>query len=167
MTSLQELIEEAKLRTVWWAICVFAITYFLSHTSKSMWTNLPLAILILAALRYLSYEVEFHWRNPQVPKPTYLSRLGKKQLSRNDSRLSTTMFLSKWRKKIDSPSVEAAIGEFIDKILKDFVVDLWYSSITPDKEAPELIRNLILDVMAEISVRVKDINLVDLLTRCI
>ncbi|KAI7726547.1 hypothetical protein M8C21_032098, partial [Ambrosia artemisiifolia] len=47
----------------------------------------------------------------------------------------------------------------------DFVVDLWYSDITPDKEAPELIRGIIMDVLAEISARVKNINLVDLLTR--
>lgn len=54
---------------------------------------------------------------------------------------------------------------FIDKILKDFVVDLWYSDITPDREAPELIRAVIMDVLGEISGRVKEINLVDLLTR--
>lgn len=55
--------------------------------------------------------------------------------------------------------------DFIDKILKDFVVDLWYSEITPDKEFPEQIHALIMDALGEIAVRVKDINLVDLLTR--
>ena len=45
----------------------------------------------------------------------------------------------RWKRKIDSPVVEAAIGDFIDKLLKDFVVDLWCSEITPDREVPGLI----------------------------
>ncbi|CAL9058748.1 unnamed protein product [Musa banksii] len=165
MERVQDLIEEAKVRTVFWAICVFAISYFLSHTSKSMWTNVPISFLILVAFRFFSYEVELRWRMRPVPKQTYLSHLIKKQLRLEDSRLSTALPTSRWKRKIESPLVEAAIKEFINKILQDFVLDLWYSSITPDKEAPELIRSIILDVLGEISGRVKGINLVDLLTR--
>lgn len=131
-----------------------------------MWTNIPMSVLILSAFRYLSYEVELRWRVRPSHRQTYLSHLEKKQLSVNDSRLSTVPATSKWRRKIDSPPVEAAIDDFINKLLQDFVVDLWYSSITPDKEVPELIQSIILDVLGEISGRIKEINLVDLLTRC-
>lgn len=165
INTLYDLIEEAKVRTVCWAICVFAISYFLSHTSKSMWTNIPISIIILSAFRYLSYEVELRWRTQPIVRQTYLSHLEKKQLSVNDYRLSTMPTTLKWKRKIDSPPVESAIDDFINKILQDFVVDLWYSSITPDKEAPELIRMIILDALGEISGRIKEINLVDLLTR--
>ncbi|XP_008784121.2 uncharacterized protein LOC103703152 isoform X2 [Phoenix dactylifera] len=165
METLQDLIEEAKVRTVFWAICVFAISYFLSHTSKSMWTNIPISILILSVFRFLSYEVELRWRLRPAHKQTYLSHLEKKQLSLDDFRLSTVPPFSKWRRKIDSPTVEAAMEEFINRILQDFIVDLWYSSITPDKDAPELMRTIILDALGEISGRVKKINLLDLLTR--
>ncbi|KAJ6821079.1 uncharacterized protein M6B38_395125 [Iris pallida] len=165
MESLQDLIDEAKARTVLWVICIYALSYFLTHTSKSMWMNIPISILILTAFRYLSFEVELRWRVPPISRQSYLSRLSKKQLSVNDSRISAVPATSKWRRKIDSPPVEAAIDDFINKILQDFVVDLWYSSITPDKEAPELIRTIILDVLGEISGRVKEINLVELLTR--
>lgn len=130
-----------------------------------MWTNIPLSILILSAFRYLSYEVELRWKVQPNQRQTYLSHLEKKQISINDSRLSTAP-TTKWRRKIDSPLVEAAINDFINKILQDFVLDLWYSSITPDKEAPELIRTIIFDALGEVSGRVKEINLVDLLTRC-
>ncbi|KAH7671308.1 sorting nexin-13 protein [Dioscorea alata] len=164
MARVQDLIEEFKVRTVYWAICIFAISYFLSHTSKSMWTNIPLSILILSAFRYLSYEVELRWKVQPNQRQTYLSHLEKKQISINDSRLSTAP-TTRWRKKIDSPLVEAAINDLINKILHDFVLDLWYSSITPDKEAPELIRTIIFDALGEVSGRVKEINLVDLLTR--
>ncbi|XVF67652.1 hypothetical protein PTKIN_Ptkin10aG0138600 [Pterospermum kingtungense] len=165
MVTIQDLIEEAKVRTVWWAMAIFAVTYFLSCTSASMWMNLPIAILMVCALRIISYEVEFKWKVKSNRPLTYLSHLEKKQLSVNDSRLSSSPPPPKWKRKIDSPTVEAALNEFIDKILRDFVVDLWYSEITPDKESPELIRVVILDALGEISGRVKEINLVDLLTR--
>ncbi|WCJ33796.1 Phox-associated domain Phox-like Sorting nexin C-terminal [Euphorbia peplus] len=166
MEEIQDLIEEAKVRILYWALCIFAVTYFLSHTSSSMWINLPISILFLAALRILSNEVEFSWKkHRRACRQSYLSHLEKKQLSVNDSRLSSALPPPRWKRKIDSPVVEAAINELIDKILKDFVVDLWYSEITPDKEAPELMRSVIMDAIGEISGRVKEINLVDLLTR--
>ncbi|XP_073264737.1 uncharacterized protein [Populus alba] len=140
METVHDLIEEAKLRTVWWCLCIFSVTYFLS--------------------------LEFSWKARQsVHRQSYLSHLEKKQLSMNDSRLSSVPPAPKWKRKIDSPVVEAAIGGFINKILKDFVVDLWYSEITPDREAPELIRSVIMDALGEVSGRAKEINLIDLLTR--
>uniref|UniRef100_A0ACD5X875 Uncharacterized protein n=1 Tax=Avena sativa TaxID=4498 RepID=A0ACD5X875_AVESA len=165
MGSVDDLIEEAKVRTVCWALCIFAISYFMTHTSKSMWTNVPMSILILAFLRYISFKVEFRWRSQPVPKQTYLSQASKRQLSANDHRLSNVPPVSRWRRKVGSPSVEAAFESFIDNILRDFVMDLWYSSITPDREAPELIRGLILHALGEVSGRAKEMNLVDLLTR--
>ncbi|GMJ03525.1 SORTING NEXIN 4 [Hibiscus trionum] len=165
METIQDLIDEAKLRTVWWLTAIFAVTYFMSHTSTSMWMNLPIAILIVSGLRILTDEVEFKWKVKAVRPQTYLSHLEKKQLSVNDSRLSSSPPPPKWKRKIDSPTVEAAINKFIDKILRDFVIGLWYSEITPDREFPELIRAVIFDAIGEISGRVKEINLVDLLTR--
>ncbi|KAG7022432.1 Sorting nexin-16 [Cucurbita argyrosperma subsp. argyrosperma] len=165
MATVQDLIEEFKLRTVWWTLCIFSISYFLTHTSKSMWLNAPLAILLVSALRILFNEVEFRRKVRPVQQQTYLSHLEKKQLSVNDLRLSSAIPPPRWKRKLDSPIVEAAMKDFIDKILKDFVVDLWYSEITPDKEFPEQIHALIMDALGEIAVRVKKINLVDLLTR--
>jgi sorting nexin-13 len=124
-----------------------------------------MAVLILAFLRYLSFKVEFCWREQPVLKQTYLSQVSKKQLSANDHRLSTAPPVSRWRRKVGSPSVEAAFESFIENILRDFVVDLWYSDITPDREAPELIRSLILHALGELSIRAKEMNLVDLLAR--
>ncbi|CAN8257891.1 unnamed protein product [Cochlearia groenlandica] len=165
METIQDLIEEAKVRTVWWGLCIFSVTYFLTHTSKSMWMNLPMAILILCGLRILLNRIEFRWKVLPSPRQSQLPNPEKKQLSLNDPRLSTIPPPPRWKKKIDSPVVESAINDFIDKILNDFVINLWYSLITPDKEAPELIRGVIMDALGEIAVRVKDINIVDLLTR--
>lgn len=127
--------------------------------------NIPISILLVSALRIILNEVEFRLKDRWVRPLTYLSHLEKKQLSVNDSRLSTSPPPPKWKRKIDSPVVEAAINDFIDKILKDFVIDLWYSVITPDTEFPEQIRAIIMDAIGEVSGRVKEINLVDLLTR--
>ncbi|XP_041010486.1 uncharacterized protein LOC121254492 isoform X3 [Juglans microcarpa x Juglans regia] len=165
METIQDLIEEAKFRTVWWALCIFAVSYFLTHTSKSIWMNVPISILFVSALRILLNEVDFHWKVRSFHLQTYLSHLEKKQLSANDSRLYSTPAPPKWKRKIDSPIVEAAMIGFIDKILKDFVVDMWYSEITPDREFPDHIHAIIMDALGEISGRVKELNLVDLLTR--
>lgn len=124
-----------------------------------------MSILILSFLRYLSYHVDLRWRVRPVQKSAYLSSVAKRQLSTNDHRLSSFHSSTKWRRKVDSPLAAAAMESLIDKLLRDFVVDLWYSSITPDKEVPEIIRGLLLDVLGEVSRRVKEMNLVDLLTR--
>ncbi|TQD79721.1 hypothetical protein C1H46_034749 [Malus baccata] len=166
LNSIEDLIEEIKLRVVWWALFVFCVTYFLSYSSKSMWMNLPLSIVLVSMLRILLNNVEFRWKGQKPVRPqSYLSHLEKKQLSLNDPRLSTGPPPPKWKRKIGSPIVEDAMKDFIDKLLKDFVIDLWYSDITPDKEAPEQIRAIIMDALGEVSGRVKAINLVDLLTR--
>ncbi|KAK7310377.1 hypothetical protein RJT34_07853 [Clitoria ternatea] len=165
MDIIYDLIEEAKLRFLWWALCIFAISYFFTHTSKSMWTNLPVSILFVAALRILLNKVEFRWKVQQPRLQTYLSHLEKNQLPLNDERLSSSPPPPKWKKKIDSSVVEGALNDFIDLILKDFVINMWYADITSDMEFPEQIRDLIMDALAEVSVRVKEINLVDLLTR--
>lgn len=31
MDDIQDLIQEAKLRTVWWMLCIFAVTYLLTR----------------------------------------------------------------------------------------------------------------------------------------
>ncbi|KAH9605121.1 hypothetical protein KSS87_000452 [Heliosperma pusillum] len=165
METIEDLIEEAKLRFLWWAICIFSLTYFLSHTSKSMLMNIPIAALIAFFLRYLANELEYRWKASQISKPTYLSYLEKKQISANDPRLSTVPPPPKWRRKFDSPVIEDAVEDFVDKIIQDFVTDLWYSDITPDKEAPDLMRTIILEALGEVAGRVKEVNLVDLLTR--
>lgn len=36
METIQDLIEEAKLRTVWWALCIFVVSYFLSSKLSSL-----------------------------------------------------------------------------------------------------------------------------------
>ncbi|KAG6410729.1 hypothetical protein SASPL_128796 [Salvia splendens] len=165
MESIQHLIEEAKLRAVWWTLCIFAVSYFLTHSSKSMLMNIPIAILLISGLRILLNEVEFRWKVRNNRTASYLSHLENKQLSVNDSRLTTPPPPKKWKRKIDSPLVEAAIEDFVNKLLHDFVTDFWYSGITPDREAPELMHAIIMDFLGEVSARIKESNLVDLLTR--
>ncbi|GKB84025.1 E3 ubiquitin protein ligase MARCH8 isoform X2 [Tanacetum coccineum] len=53
------------------------------------------------------------------------------------------------------------------KILQDFVLDMCYSDITLDKEEPQLIHVIIMDILAEISKKAQDINLIDMLTRLV
>ncbi|XP_028765856.1 uncharacterized protein LOC114723784 [Neltuma alba] len=163
--AINGLIEEAKVRIVWWGLCIFAVSFFLTHTSESMWMNLPVSVLLFSALHILFDNVEFRWKVQRPRSLTYLSHLEKKQLSLNDARLSTKLPPPKWKSEIGSPVVEAALGDFVDKIIQDFIIDLVCTDITPDKEFPDQIHALIMDALGDISRRVKEINLVDLLTR--
>ncbi|KAG5405736.1 hypothetical protein IGI04_011855 [Brassica rapa subsp. trilocularis] len=127
-----------------------------------MWMNLPVAVLILYCRSVLLNQNEFRRKVMPAPRQSHLYFPSRKQLSLNDARLSTTPPPPMWKYKINSPVVEAAINDFVDKILDNFVKNLWYS-ITPDKEFPELIRGLIMNVVGEISVRVKEINIFGLI----
>ncbi|KAF7840890.1 Sorting nexin-16 [Senna tora] len=131
-----------------------------------MLMNIPMSILVFSSLYILFDKVEFQWKVQARPK-TFLSYFEKRQLSLNDSRLSTKPPPAKWKSKIGSPVVEAALNDFVDKMLKDFVIDLAYSGISSDKEFPDQLYALIMDALGEISARAKEINLVDLLTRCL
>ncbi|KAL3730594.1 hypothetical protein ACJRO7_027594 [Eucalyptus globulus] len=150
METVHDLIEEAKARTLWWALVIFAVSYFLSHTSKSMWMNLPIAILFVSAMRIVFNEVDFLWRVRSVRPGSYLSILKERQLSCRMTHVYDSSTSSKMEEKIDSPIVEAAMTEFIDKILRDFVIDLWYTDITPDRDFPEHIRGIIMDALGDI-----------------
>lgn len=66
---------------------------------------------------------------------------------------------------MNSSVVEDAIDHFTRHLISELVTDLWYSRITPDKEGPEELVNIINGVLGEISGRMRNINLIDLLTR--
>lgn len=70
-----------------------------------------------------------------------------------------------WRRKVNSPCVEAAINQFSRHLISEWVTDLWYSRLTPDKDGPEELVQIINGVFGEISYRAREINLIDLLTR--
>ncbi|XXG68775.1 hypothetical protein AAC387_Pa06g1784 [Persea americana] len=98
-----------------------------------------------------THEVEFRWKVRPVRRPTYLSQLQKKQLSLDDPRISPLPTAPRWRRKINSPLIEAAVDDFINKILQDFVVDLWYSAITPDRSTfPNQIALFVSGIMVDL-----------------
>lgn len=70
-----------------------------------------------------------------------------------------------WRRKVNSPVVEEAIDHFTRHLVSEWVTDLWYSRITPDRQGPEELGQIINGVLAEISSRMRNVNLIDLLTR--
>ncbi|KAL1338932.1 uncharacterized protein [Arachis hypogaea] len=61
--------------------------------------------------------------------------------------------------------IEEAKLRFLWWSLCVFAISYFLTNITPDLEFPEQIRDIIMDAIAEVTMRVKDMNLVDLLTR--
>lgn len=72
---------------------------------------------------------------------------------------------SDWKRNVNSPIVEDAIDQFTRHIVSEWVTGLWYSRITPDRQGPEEIVLIMNGVLGEISSRMRNINLIDLLTR--
>lgn len=70
-----------------------------------------------------------------------------------------------WRSKVNSHVVEDAIDNFTRHLISEWVLDLWYSRITPDKQGPEELVFIINNVLGELSRRFRNVNLIDLLTR--
>lgn len=159
--TARDLAEEAKKRIVFLAICVIGLSYLMSLTSSSVWVNLPAAATLIIALRYFSMDFDMRRKaavyNSKNPASTNASL--KKPVQ-------TPKFTkSNWRRKVDSPVVEDAMDCFTRHLVSEWVADLWYSHLTPDREGPEELVRIINDVLAEFSDRVRSINLIDLLTR--
>lgn len=161
---LKGLVEEAKRRTILWAIFIAGLAYLLSLTSSSVWVNVPVAAALLILIRYLSFEVEIRRKVQAQSIPPHLSHLLKNQLSTDDLLLSSSTS-THWRRKIDSPIIEEALDDFTRRIVQEFVTNLWYSALSPDQDVPEQIRLLVIDIFGELGQRVKRINLINLLTR--
>lgn len=131
-------------------------------TSSSVWFNLPAAACLIIILRYVSLDLETKRKaaaynskpssanNPSQKKPVE----GRKVVDK-----------SEWRRKVNSPVAESAIDQFTRHIVSEWVTDLWYGRLTPDKDGPEELVYIMNGVLGEFSARARNINLIDLLTR--
>ncbi|CAL1378069.1 unnamed protein product [Linum trigynum] len=159
---VKDLVEEAKKRIVILAICVVGLSYLMSLTSSSVWVNLPAATFLIIILRYFVLDLEMRRKSA-----TYVSKSLQSNTSPQDRPHGSSRIVQKsqWRKKVNSPVVEDAINNFMRHIVSEWVTDLWYGRLTPDQEGPEELVVIMNGVLGELSARLRDINLLDLLTR--
>ncbi|KAL3598422.1 hypothetical protein D5086_006340 [Populus alba] len=161
---VRDLVEEAKKRIVILVICVVGLSYLMSLTSASVWVNLPAAASLIILLHYFSLDYEM--RKKAAAYNNKPASTTSSTLSQNKS-LEFTRVVEKsdWRRKVNSPVVEDAIDHFTRSLVSEWVTDLWYSRLTPDKEGPEELVQIMNGVLGEISSRMRNVNLIDLLTR--
>ncbi|KAK4395252.1 hypothetical protein Sango_1679500 [Sesamum angolense] len=161
--SVRDLVEEAKKRIVFLVVCVVGLSYLMSLTSPSVLVNLPAALFLIIILRYMS--LDFDMRRKAA---TYKGKQTSPNSSSERKPLEGFRILAKrsdWKRKVNSPVVEDAIDQFTRHIVSEWVTDLWYSRITPDRQGPEELVLIMNGVLGEISSRMRNINLIDLLTR--
>jgi len=135
-------------------------------TSSSVWFNLPFATALIILLRYISLDYDLRRKSTtstdqDISRPlvkTKSTELKKVLLTEKDEK-------SDWRSKVNSPPVEAAFEQFSRHLVTEWVTDLWYSRVTPDKEGPEELIAVVNTVLGEISVRARNVDLISLLTR--
>ncbi|CAI0474646.1 unnamed protein product [Linum tenue] len=159
---VKDLVEEAKKRFVVLAICVVGLSYLMSLTSSSVWVNLPTASFLIILLRYFVLDLEMRRKTATYVNKSLHSNASHQNRPHGSSRIVQK---SQWRKKVNSPVVEDAINHFMRHIVSEWVTDLWYGRLTPDKEGPEELVVIMNGVLGELSARLRDINLLDLLTR--
>lgn len=133
-------------------------------TSSSVLVNLPAAAFLVLLVRYITHDLEMRRKNALHNKSSSPTAYP------TEVHLERTKVLkdvSAWRVKVDSPVVEAAIDQLTRHLISEWVTDLWYSRLTTDKDGPEELVGIINGALAEISSRAREINLIDLLTRCV
>ncbi|XP_021737939.1 uncharacterized protein LOC110704463 [Chenopodium quinoa] len=162
LVTTRDLVEEAKKRIVILSICVVGLSYLMSLTSTSVWVNLPAAAVLVIIFRYFSLDFESRrkeaaYNNRNTEKSTIQEKLLDVP--------KTAVKKDQWRGKVNSLPVEDAIDQFTRHIVSEWVTDLWYSKLTPDRDGPEELVQLMNGVLGEIAYRMKHINLIDLLMR--
>nr|XP_043615564.1 uncharacterized protein LOC122587454 isoform X2 [Erigeron canadensis] len=163
MVSLRDLIDEAKKRIVFVSVCVVGLSYLMSLTSASVLINLPAALLLIICFRYLTLDYDMKRKAASYnSNPSSANLLFQKKAVVEPKFLSGK---SEWRRKVNSPVVEDAIDQFTKHLVSEWVTDLWYSRITPDKQGPDELVLIINGVLGEFSSRMRNINLIDFLTR--
>ncbi|GKV43358.1 hypothetical protein SLEP1_g50658 [Rubroshorea leprosula] len=160
--TMRDLVEEAKKRAVILAICVVGLSYLMSLTSSSVLVNLPVAASLIVLLRYFSLDFEMRRKAAAYNgKPASTNTLTPKEPPERPKVAER----SNWRMKVNSPAVEDAVDHFTRHLISEWVTDLWYSKLTPDRQGPEELLQIINGVLGEFSDRMRNINLIDLLTR--
>ncbi|GMI93811.1 SORTING NEXIN 3 [Hibiscus trionum] len=159
---VSDLVEEAKKRIVILAICVVGLSYLMSLTSSSVLVNLPAAASLIILLRYFLLDYEMRRK-----ADAYNSKLASTSAStpKQPPECPKVVEHCDWRRKVNSPVVENAIDQFTRHLISEWMTDLWYSRLTPDKEGPEELVQIINGVLGELSERFRNINLINLLTR--
>uniref|UniRef100_A0A6M2F561 PX domain-containing protein n=1 Tax=Populus davidiana TaxID=266767 RepID=A0A6M2F561_9ROSI len=161
---VRDLMDEGKKRIVVLVICVVGLSYLMSLTSSSVWVNLPAAASLIILLRY--FTMDYEMRKKAAAYNNKPASAKSSTLPQNKSlELTRVVEKSDWRRKVNSPVVEDAIDHLTRHLVSEWVADLWYSRLTPDKEGPEELVQLMNGVLGEFSSRMRNVNLIDLLTR--
>ncbi|KAF0923590.1 hypothetical protein E2562_006583 [Oryza meyeriana var. granulata] len=164
--TVRDLAEEGKKRAVLLLVFAFGLAFLMSLTSSSVWINLPFATALIVLFRYISLDYDFR-RKSTTTTDNGASRplIKTKSIESNKIPSNQKDGKSDWRSKVNSPPVEAAFEQLTRHLITEWVTDLWYSRVTPDKEGPEELINVVNTVLGEISVRARNVNLITLLTR--
>lgn len=134
----------------------------LSVTSSSVWVNLPAATALIIFFRYISLDLDVRRRTTASHKQLLVDQSTRK---RSVELLKFPLEKLDWRTKVNSPAVEEAINQFSRHLVSEWVTDLWYRRITPNRDGPEELVKIINGALGEISSRARNINLINLLTR--
>ncbi|KAI5016507.1 hypothetical protein ZWY2020_006358 [Hordeum vulgare] len=150
--TVRDLAEKGKKRAVLLLVFAFGLAFLMSLTSSSVWINFPFAISLIVLFPYLSLDYDFRRKSKTATdhgtsRPIAKTKSIELRKPSTDKKSGSTG----WRSKVNSPPVEAAFEQFTRHLVTEWVTDLWYSRITPDKDGPEELISIVNSVLGEIS----------------
>ena len=140
--------------------------------SRSVLLNIPLAFVVIYVGYALynriieqqrrAFEVKLNEFTSRFPSPDELVRSLKE---RTKSSGGHDIGDADWRDLVNCDELAKSWDDFSRLVTKDFVTDLFYSYITPDDELPENVVRALQNILGELSLRTRHVNIASLLLK--
>ncbi|KAK9807024.1 hypothetical protein WJX72_010915 [[Myrmecia] bisecta] len=148
----------AKLSLLAWILA-----WALTKTSAYIWLNLPIAILLIGGLRWVLVQLDIRTRKAAATAKDTAKKQQQQLLEEHSPAPHRTQSSAKpdnrWREQVSAPVVEHAWETLCGSILQEFVYDMWYAVLTPDREFPKEIRRILNSAFGEMAARGRKVDL--------
>ncbi|KAK9836709.1 hypothetical protein WJX74_006496 [Apatococcus lobatus] len=149
-------------------ICFLAglLAFGLTMTSSSMLLNIPVALASVTLVHWLMSKTEdriskyHHGRKANQPGAAETHDASAKPAVDAHKRRRAPEHA--WKSRVKAPVAEHAWETLCNSIVQEFIYDIWYAHITPDRDFPREIRHILNWGFGELAARARRLELADL-----
>lgn len=138
------------------AFLVWVLAWAMTNTSQYMWANLPIAVALVAVGTWIFLHVDIQAKN--LPGKAGRRRglfAGMGEDAPSSGLTGHRADGNKWRERVQAPVVELAWETLCGSILQEFIYDMWWGLLTPDKDFPRDVRRVLNDAFGELAFRAR------------
>lgn len=136
--------------------------------SRNFLLNIPLAFVALYVCYALyNHIVEQQRRQVDAELQRFLARFPNPEppAASNGRQSSAPFGEDDWKQLVGCDELIRSWEEFVNLLTKDFVTDLFYSYMTPDDELPMQVASSLNNLLGELSLRTRHVNIASLLLK--